>query len=271
VLNELFATLGIADSKPMLGELLLPPLPLLLLVMLGASLLRRRPAAGWALLLAGVGGLWLASTPVVGDALQRTLLGDLQALDAADLQRSSSPAAPVAAIVVLGSGVEDHAPEYAAPNLGPRPMQRLRYGLWLSRQTGLPVAFSGGIGHGRSGGQTEAEAAERIARVEFERPLRWAEARSRDTRENAQFTVGLLRPAGIRRIVVVTDYWHMPRSRRAFEQAIRDSGGGIETTAAPMGLARDDRTTLLDWLPSPGGLERTRHALHEVLGLLAGA
>jgi uncharacterized SAM-binding protein YcdF (DUF218 family) len=268
-LNELLLRLGLPEWKPVLTALLLPPVPLLAAMLLGGALMRRRPRAGWLLLLVGAAGLWLSCTVAVGDWMKRQLqpppalaAGDLRALAA---QRAGT------AIVVLGSGREAHAPEYGGPNLPALALERLRYALWLSRETGLPVAYSGGTGHAARAGPSEAEVAAVIALRDFGRPLQWTEARSRDTRENAAASVALLRAAGINRIVLVTHGWHMPRSQRAFAQAIAASGGGIALQAAPMGLAPDDSPRLLRWLPSHAGFESTRLALREMLGLLAGA
>jgi uncharacterized SAM-binding protein YcdF (DUF218 family) len=266
---------GFEGWKPALTVLLLPPVPLLLLMLLGATLLRRRPAGAWLLLLAGAAGIWLSSTTAVGEALQTELLAPAHALGMAELQqlratrRGTGPAET--AIVVLGAGRERHAPEYGTGNLTEQAMARLRYGLWLARETGLPVAFSGGTGHAQARGPSEAEIAAQIAAREYSRPLKWIESGSRDTRENAEYTVALLRPAGVTRIVLVTHGWHMRRSMRAFEQAVQRAGGGIALVAAPIGLARDDATTPLRWLPSGNGFRATRQALHEYLGLLAGA
>jgi uncharacterized SAM-binding protein YcdF (DUF218 family) len=275
VLNDLFLQFGIGAWKPVLTALLLPPVPLLLLMLLGASLVRRRPAWAWLLLLAGAAGIWLSCTTRVGQALQRQLLVPSRALSPADVQQlralPQDGAAPRTAIVVLGGGRESHAPEYGSGNLSDRAMERLRYGLWLARETGLPVAFSGGTGRAQTQGPSEAEIAAMIAAREFARPLRWTESSSRDTRENAARSVALLQDAGITRIVLVTHGWHMRRSLRAFEQAIQQRGGGIGLWAAPMGLARDESRMPLPWLPSAAGFRDTRQALHEYLGLLVGA
>ena len=59
---------------------------------------------------------------------------------------------------------------------------------------------------------------------EFGRPLKFVEDDSRDTRENAARTLALLRPIGIRHIVLVTHGWHMPRALKAFETAAAGSG-----------------------------------------------
>ena len=99
------------------------------------------------------------------------------------------------AIVVLGAGVEPFAPEYGVSSLLYPSLERLRYGLWLARETGAPVAFSGGVGLGQPDAAAEAKVAAKIAAEEFNRPLRWQEEDSRDTRENATRTLALLKPA----------------------------------------------------------------------------
>jgi uncharacterized SAM-binding protein YcdF (DUF218 family) len=275
VLNDLVMQYGLGGWKPVLTALLLPPVPLLLLMLLGALLVRRRPGWGWLLLLAGTAGIWLSSTTAVGETLQRQLQHPSRALSLQDLQQLQAPrrsaAPPTSAIVVLGAGREAYAPEYGTPNLPPLAMERLRYGLWLARETSLPVAFSGGTGHAQADGPAEADVAALIAARDFNRPLKWIDTGSRDTRENAAASVATLRAAGVTRIVVVTHGWHMRRSLRAFEQAISASGGGIAVQAAPVGLARAESPDVLHWLPSNDGFSATRNALREYLGLLVGA
>jgi uncharacterized SAM-binding protein YcdF (DUF218 family) len=274
-LNDLVMQYGLGGWKPVLTALLLPPMPLLLLMLIGAALARRRPGWGWLLLLAGAAGIWLSSTPAVGEGLERQLQNPSRALSLQDLQQLQAPrrgaGPPASAIVVLGAGREDYAPEYGAPNLPPLAMERLRYGLWLARETSLPLAFSGGIGHAQADGPAEAEVAAMIAARDFNRPLKWIETGSRDTRGNAAASVAALRAAGVRHIVLVTHGWHMRRSLRAFEQAIAASGGGITLLAAPVGLARAQSPGALHWLPSNDGFSATRNALREYLGLLVGA
>jgi uncharacterized SAM-binding protein YcdF (DUF218 family) len=275
LLNDLLMQFGAVGWKPALTALLLPPVPLLLLMLLGAAAAWRRPVWGWLLLLAGAAGIWLSSTTAMGDWLQRQLLYPLRAPSMQDLQqlqaarRGANPA--TSAIVVLGSGREGYAPEYGTANLRPQAMERLRYGLWLAHETGLPVAYSGGTGYAQVAGPAEADIAAQIAARDFARPLKWTEATSRDTRENAERSVALLRAAGVTRIVLVTHGWHMRRSQRAFDNAIVRSGGGIALMVAPMGLARDESAGALRWLPSGVGFTDTRDALREYLALLAGA
>lgn len=156
-------------------------------------------------------------------------------------------------------------------NLDEPALQRLRYALWLSRETGAPVAYSGGVGHGQGGGPSEAEIAARIALREFGRSLQWLEGESRDTRENAGRTLSLLRPAGVTKLVLVTHGWHMPRALRAFTDAAAHGAPAVRIVPAPMGLATQEDQSVLRWMPSSEGGTQVRHVLRELLGRLAGA
>ena len=180
---------------------------------------------------------------------------------------------PRTAVVILGAGRRASAPEYGTTTLSPASVERLRYGVWLSRETGLPMAFSGGLGRGEGGGPTEAELAARIAEREFKQPLRWLETQSRDTHENALRSVALLKAQGIEHIVLVTHAYHMPRSLHNFEQAAArpDTGARIEFTAAPVARPTLGPWKLVDWLPTMRGFDENYQAMHELWGLLAGA
>ncbi|MBK6472572.1 MAG: YdcF family protein [Betaproteobacteria bacterium] len=267
-MNDIFLTLGIEAWKPVVGALLLPPLPLLLLILVGARLMFRRRLLAWLLILLGVMGLYLACTAAVSGLLLRGLTKPPPALAAAEI--GTLKRAPRTAIVVLGGGRQLLAPEYGVSNLHQRTTERLRYGIWLSRETNLPLAYSGGIGHGAKEGATEAEIAARVAEREFGRPLRWTEGESRDTSENARRTVALLRKDGIEQIVLVTHDYHMRRALRNFERAAA-VGAPMKIVAAPMGLPSSTRIEARDWVPVASHMQVTAIALHEWLGYLAGA
>lgn len=267
-MNSLFALLGIESWKPVLTALLLPPVPLLLLLLVGARLMLPRRNWGWSFIALAVLGLWFSACAATGRLLEVFLLQPPPAL-APERIRQLKADPNDKAIVVLGGGVEPFAPEYRAGNLAATSLERLRYGLWLSRETGLPVAFSGGLGWAGEQGPAEAEVAARIAAQEFQRPLRWTEAQSRDTRQNAAHSVALLKRSGITQIVLVTHGWHMPRAARAFDEAAQAAGMRIEP--APMGLAPTGESAVLNWLPSAHGFQRVRHALRESLGRWMGA
>jgi uncharacterized SAM-binding protein YcdF (DUF218 family) len=266
-MNELVFTLGLEGLKPLITALMLPPLPFLVLIIAAARLMFRRRLLSWALILLGVAGIWLSSTVAVGQALSFWLLQPPHAL--AESEISDLKKAPKTAIIVLGGGRRLLAPEYGLSTLHPRSVERLRFGIWLSRETGLPLGFSGGVGNGARPGPSEAEIAARIAEREFGRPLRWQEGESRDTRENALRTVALLQPQGIEQIVLVTHAYHMRRALADFQRAI--GRATIKVIAAPLGVPTTGRLRVLDWLPSPEGLEDNWLVLHEWMGRLAGA
>jgi uncharacterized SAM-binding protein YcdF (DUF218 family) len=267
-LNSLVILLGLETWKPVLTALLLPPVPLLLLVLIGARLIPVRRGAGWAVVFGSVVLLWLASCSGSAEWLSLTLLRPPPALGPERIKALKTDSRTPTAIVVLGGGMEPHAPEYGAASLRYPSLERLRYGLWLARETGLPVAFSGGVGWAQPDATAEARIAARIAATEFGRPLKWTEDESRDTRENASYSIALLKRSGIRHIVLVTHGVHMPRALRAFEDAAR---GEMRIEAAPMGLAQHVDRPLLRWLPSASGTIDVRAILRELVGRAVGA
>jgi uncharacterized SAM-binding protein YcdF (DUF218 family) len=267
-MNDLLISLGIVHWKGVVGTLLLPPVPLLLLAVFGILLPRWR-GLGRALVLIAVLGLWATSSTGVGHLLIDALTRPPPALSPERI--TSLVRAPRTAILVLGAGRKLEAPEYGTVDMAPLALERLRYGLWLARQTRLPVGYSGGIGHGSPAGPTEADAARLVAQRDHGVTLRWLEARSRDTNENARYSVAMLRADGIEQVLLVTHGFHQRRALAAFDRAIRQAGIPMRMIAAPMGLQRPMGWELGDWLPNAEGLAMTRWSLHEWLGRLAGA
>lgn len=269
ILNEFFSLLGIESWKPVLTALALPPVPLLLVILIGARLILPRRGLGWLLVLIGTAGVWLSACSGMGMLLTQHLLHPPPALgaDAIAQLKADVKAREAVTIVVLGGGRDVIAPEYARSNLRPRSRERLQYGVYLARETGATLGFSGGTGWGDGTGPSEADVAQHVATRIYGLPLKWTEGDSRDTRENAIRTVALLEQAGVKRAVLVTHGWHMPRAMRLFDQAAR---GKMEFVAAPIGLAPITRGGAVDWLPSAEGFERVRLVLREGLARLAG-
>jgi uncharacterized SAM-binding protein YcdF (DUF218 family) len=249
--------------KPLLTTLVLPAasglLLLLGLLIWGWRRSTVRASTRWPLALAGltVCTLWLLSCQAVAIWLSVHVLPQVSPIAPEDLKRMQ-----VQAIVVLGGGVEAHALEYDGATLSPDAMSRLLYGVYLARHSHLPMAYSGGTGWAGAKEQTaEAEVAA-LALARLGAPeLRWKEAQSRDTHENATHTAAMLAQDNIHRIALVTHAWHMPRSVQLFEAA------GLEVTPAPMGFVRSDATPFLQWLPSGKGLRDSGWIIREWLGL----
>ena len=265
--------MGLSSWKGTLAILVMPPVPWLLMVLVGARLMFKRRLLAWTLIVLGCAAVWFSSTSALGKLMRQTVHPVPAALEPDRLSalRSADDAAPRTAIVVLGGGQIELSPEYGLSNLTPLSIERLRYALWLARETRLPVAFSGGLGYGGRPGATEAEIATRIAEREFGRPLRWTEQRSRDTFENGMLTAELLRDQGIGRIVLVTHDFHMRRAVRAFERGAARAGITLEIVPAPVGLRPMYEWEWRDWVPSRGGYTDSHLMLHEWLGYLAGA
>lgn len=234
-----------------IGALLLPPLNLVLICALGLWLRPRWPRFGLALSAGALIVLALISTRF-GASLFVTPLEKLNP------PLLSARAAHAQAIVVLGGGRISNALEYGGQDIPALiALQRLRYAAKLQRETSLPVLVTGG----RPDGATVSEAAimARVLQEDFSVPVKWLEDKSNNTAENAQFASRILRDAGMRRILLVTDALHMQRAKLIFEQA------GLDVVPAPTIYASTMRTTLADFLPT--GLHQASYAMHEWLGL----
>lgn len=262
---------GLGALKPVLSALVLPPTPFVVLALAGAGLARARPRTGRALVGLAAVGVWLGCCAGAAQWVEGAWLDEPAALGAAQRAalKTAAEAGESMAIVVLGGGMDRTPSEYSQPDLGNASLARLRYGVWLGRQTGIPVGATGGRGWASSDPAVPPEAARmaEIARTELGSPLRWTENDSRDTHENAVDTLALLRAAGVRHIVVVTHGWHMPRALREFRAAAAAGGPAsapVRLTPAPMGQAYPADSALTRWMPSGAGLLRMTQVLHEV-------
>lgn len=249
----------IGPWKPLLTVLALPPASPMLLTLLGWLVSLRARFAGGLLILLGIAAMWLASCSGFADWLAGRVMPPYPPQSAATLA-----AAHVHAIVVLGGGVIADSPEYGSAQPNGYTASRLRYGIWLSRTSGLPMAYSGGVGWSNQGDTpppAEGVVVQHVLQQDEQPPLRWIESQARDTQENAERLAPLLEADGIRRIALVTSYPHMPRSVLEFEQV------GFEVIPAPTGYYRRIPGNWLGWMPSPAGLHATWYLLREQLGL----
>lgn len=271
-MNDIFATLGLLDWKPLVASLLLPPVPLLAMLLLAWWWQRRRPALSTLLLMLAVIGLWFSQCQITGELLERQLAvaPSLSTQRLAELRRGATDGRT--AIVVLGGGTRVLASEYGESHLNNISAERLHYGLWLARQLPLPVLFSGSNGWAQPDAPAEATVAARVASRDYGRTLRWQESQSHDTRGNARFSLPMLQKDGVTQVVLVTHGWHMRRAVRAFTEEASRIGMALKVVPAPMGLVADRQLPALQrWVPSMEGNQRVRQALREWIGLAAGA
>jgi len=239
-------------AKKIVSALILPPAGPLLLAALGLLLLRRWPRTGRALAWGGIAFLWLISTPLIAQALLRTL----ETAPPIDMLKIGN----AQAIVVLGGGNYSAAPEYGGDTVSRITLERVRYAARLAREIGLPLLVTGGA---PQLGAPEGLAMRDVLERDFGVPVRWVEDRSLDTRENAVNSAAILRPAGVARVLLVSHAFHMPRALAAFADT------GLEVIPAPTAFTTSGPFRLTQLLPSAQGLERGYFALHEWLGILA--
>ena len=238
-----------------INQLLLPPGILLLLLALAWWFRRSRPRLAACCFALGLGGLWLISLPVMVEWGARALESEppLAREDWSTLAHRAD------AIVVLGSGRERGDPAWGTDQPTGIGLGRQRYAARLAEASGLPVLTSGGLHYGTP--PSEAELMAVSMQDDFGVTVRWKEERSRTTWENAQMSAEILLPEGIKRVVVVTQAWHMSRSVWSFEKA------GFTVVPAPVGfLGVDNARPLGGWMPEFKSVWQSGQLINEAVG-----
>lgn len=241
----------------LLKTLLLPPGIFFLLLLLAFFVRRSRPRLAAGCFALGLGGLWLMSLPVVVESAARLIEQD------APLPRSewATLAQRADAIVILGSGRERNDPSWGTDIPTGVALERMRYAARLAKASGLPILTTGGLHYGEP--PSEAAIMAESLQNDFGVEVRWQEGLSRTTWENATMTAAILQPLGIKRVVLVTQGWHMPRSRWSFEKA------GFSVVSAPVGfLGVDNARVFGGWLPESRAMWQSGQLLNEAAGLL---
>ncbi len=234
-----------------LKHLILPPTGLLLVALVGLLLLKRRRRLGITLIVGSLVSTCVLMQPYVAAAFLISLQNEPALPLTGDLPEAQ-------AVVVLGGDIHPWAQEWGGASLGPLSLQRIRYAAHVTRRSGLPLLVTGGVTSPES--PSLADLMARTLEQEFGVEVRWRESRSRTTRQNARLTAELLEAEDVRRILLVTHAWHMPRARAAFESA------GLEVVPAPTGFRTWPDLRVHSFFPSGRSLQECHWALHEWLG-----
>jgi uncharacterized SAM-binding protein YcdF (DUF218 family) len=239
-----------------IADVLTAPLVIVLLVAIAALLCRLagRSRASRILLIGAAVLAYLASIPLVGQALLRPLESRFPPLNADHLPS-------VDYIVVLGSGYRPHDGVSVTAALDREGLTRAVEAVRLTRSLpGARLVVSGGALRGQPPiAQGYAQLARALGVAEQSLII---SDRPRDTRSESNEVRRLL---GSRPFLLVTSAYHMPRAMLLMRRA------GAEPIAAPAGQ-RVFGATPISWrsfLPGAGGLGDTVRALHEYAGILA--
>jgi len=238
------------------GLLLTPPGIVVFVGLLGLFITIWRRWLGGVLIATALTGLFVLSVPLIG----KRLLMQWEAPFRASVIAPDKLVPNMQAIVVLGGGRSDGAPEYGEDTVNAMTLERLRYAAHLAQLTGLPLLVSGGSVFGEE--QPEAVLMQKTLARDFGVKPKWVESTSRNSLENAQHSKKLLTEANIRRVYLVTHAWHMQRAQWSFVEA------GLDVVPAPTGFTTIGKVDLspLGYAPSASGLQASALALRERIG-----
>ncbi|SNS82057.1 Uncharacterized SAM-binding protein YcdF, DUF218 family [Noviherbaspirillum humi] len=167
------------------------------------------------------------------------------------------------AIVVLAAGRYAYAPEFGGEEIPDYvALARLHYAAKLYHDTGLPILVSGGNGSSDGQLKPKAVAMAKSLQQQFTIPVKWVEPASETTAENAIYSARMLKPEGIRRILLVTDAMHMTRSEQRFRAA------GFDVVPAPTIFFSEAKLNLFDLLPTAENLWQSYYATYEWMALI---
>ncbi len=237
-------------------DLLLSPLTWALgLALAAAALARRRPRAASAAALFSAAVLWLFSAePVAGFLYRRA---------EASAAKTYDPRAVYDAVIVLGGGLDPDATEQAGePELNAAGERFLRGLELLHEGKARNALLSAGTLDRRPGALAEAPVfARELVRLGIAPERVVAEARSRNTRENAVESARIVRERGWNRLVLVTSAFHMERALGCFHAV------GLTPDALPVDYrSYDPARRSGSWVPRSGALGASTDALRELFG-----
>jgi len=200
--------------------------------------------------------LMVASMPIVADALLGRLEQDYPAVMMTEVPASKC-------IVVLGGAVEPVLPPRVDIDMH-EAVDRVRKAAQLFHAgRGRVIIASGGNLPWSPFAESEAESIKTLL-------LEWGvpasaivlEGDSRNTRENAFYSVALMDKLGCDTPLLVTSAAHMKRSVAVFEK----QGVTVFPVSADVRVVKKPELTVLDFLPAAEALKQTSDAMREWMG-----
>ena len=173
-----------------------------------------------------------------------------------------SASAAADAIVVLGGDVGIPVPPRAESQLHGN---RLLHGFRLFKAGKAPlILLTGGNVFAQEGLEAEAVYSKAIlADWGIPEDAIVIETTSRNTHQNAIYSLETLKGQGIDKILLVTNAFHMPRAAAVF----RHVGFDVIPSSSSLSVTDYRRPKLLDWWPSLSNLGKAQAVLREKLGL----
>jgi len=166
------------------------------------------------------------------------------------------------AYVVLGGGIYDNAPDIGGKGIpGEDALGRIICAYRLFQLSRKPIIFSGGIIGER---KAESEVAKKLfLSLGVNESYILPEGRSKDTFENARYVKELAEQHKITRIVLITNAYHMKRSKMLFDKHFK------EVLPFPTGYKTSRmKYNVFSYLPSAGNTAIISIAIKEYLGII---
>lgn len=201
----------------------------------------------------GIAILYIFSIPYTSKTLNDSLITE----DKLTLQDYRS----AQAIVLLGGGIRDSKELFGKLTTNQIAVERVRYAAFLQKETQLPLLITGSAANGTSEAKIMADELAMFYQI----PTKWLEEKAKTTKENALFSREMLEKEGIKRIVLVTNQWHMQRAKMLFEKQ------GFEVLPASVGSGATPETygiNLMYFIPQVGAMHSNTQALKEWIGYL---
>ena len=242
------------ELTKLISTIILPPFSVIILWLLSILLwaLKCKKTAFFSTIL-GISILYVVSIPYTVQTISDSLVKE-DKLSLADYRQAQ-------AIVILGGGLRDNKELYHPLTVPGIVLERMRYAAYLHKETALPILVTGASPNGNS----EAQIMKQELFSFFGVQTKWLEEYALNTKQNAEFTAQILQPQGIKKIILVTNQWHMQRAKMLFEKQ------GFNVLPASIGNGITPQSYELNYMhfiPQAGAMSANVQLLKEWIGYL---